>query len=117
MLIRNYENDLDHLLRQQKQRVEREEALQEGDLRTVSKKLSAEHVSAVCGECLRHWNILIGGLDIFQEKELKAFKEALKMEQKQLKLDCDATVPKSDRKEVYRAKREKLDQEQVARVS
>ncbi|OQV14105.1 STE20-like serine/threonine-protein kinase [Hypsibius exemplaris] len=92
-LLRNYENDLDGLLRQQKQRVEKEEALQEADLRAVSKRLATDH-----------------------EKELKAFREALKQEQKHLKMECES-LPKSDRKEKYRLQKDKLDADQSSRES
>ncbi|XP_055354239.1 serine/threonine-protein kinase 10-like, partial [Paramacrobiotus metropolitanus] len=92
VLIRNYENDLDQLLKQQKQRLEREEQLQDADLRAATKKLSADH-----------------------EKELKAFREALKQEQKLLKHECEVNIAKAERKEVYKARKEKLDQEQTAK--
>lgn len=100
--------------------MEREEALQEADLRAVTKKLAGEHVCSINGllfvvletatdhHCQSFFSI--------QEKEMKAFRDTLKQEQKLLKQECEA-VAKSERKELYRMRKEKLDQEQLARVS
>uniref|UniRef100_A0A0N5AZN8 TPH domain-containing protein n=1 Tax=Syphacia muris TaxID=451379 RepID=A0A0N5AZN8_9BILA len=49
-----------------------------------------------------------------QEKELRAFREVLKYEQKQLKLEIDA-LPKLQRKEIFRLRREQLEKDQAIR--
>ncbi|XP_076048130.1 sterile20-like kinase isoform X5 [Oratosquilla oratoria] len=90
-LLRSYEVELESLNRQQKQQVERAEYQQELDLKQTSKKIRAE-----------------------QEKELKAFRDSLKTELKLLKQEIDL-LPKDKRKDNFKVRREKLDQDQNER--
>jgi hypothetical protein len=90
-LKRNYDNDLDALNRQQKQLVEKAEQQQELDLKFASKKIRLE-----------------------QERELKQFRESMKNEMKLLKQEADL-LPKDKRKDVFRARKEKLDIDQSER--
>lgn len=90
-LIRNYDNDLDNLNRQQKQLVEKAEQQQEVDLKYASKKIRAE-----------------------QERDLRQFREGLKSELRLLKQECEL-LTKDKRKEVFRARKDKLDADQSDR--
>ncbi|VDN55924.1 unnamed protein product [Dracunculus medinensis] len=47
-----------------------------------------------------------------QERELRCFRESLKHEQKQMKMEVDA-MPKSQRKDAFRMRKEHLDKEQM----
>ncbi|XP_046994651.1 serine/threonine-protein kinase 10 isoform X1 [Schistocerca americana] len=87
-LVRNYEADYEALVRAQKQQVERAEAQQEADLRIASKKIRAE-----------------------QERDLKQFREGLKQELRLLKQEVDL-MPKEQRKNAFRVKKERLEAEQ-----
>lgn len=89
MLKRTYDNDLDALIHQQKQYVEKAEQQQEADLKIATRRIKQE-----------------------QERELKQFRESLKNEQKLLKQEID-TLPKDRRKEEYRARKERLDIKQA----
>lgn len=89
-LKRTYDNDLDSLIRQQKQYVEKAEQQQELDIKITSKRTRQE-----------------------QERELKSFRETLKSEQKWLKTEIDRTVSKDKRKDVYRVQKEQLDRKQA----
>lgn len=84
-LMRNYDNDLDNLNRQQKSLVEKAEQQQELDLKFASKKIRTE-----------------------QDRELKQFKEGLKNEAKLLKQEIDL-LPKERRKDFWRVRKDKLD--------
>lgn len=90
-LIRNYDNDLEALNRQQKQLVEKAEQQQEVDLKFASKKIRSE-----------------------QERELRQFREGMKNESRLLKQEADL-LPKEKRKEVFRVRKEKLDMDQSKR--
>lgn len=90
-LKRTYDNDLDSLIRQQKQYVEKAEQQQEVDLKVATKKIKQD-----------------------QEREVKQFRESLKNEQKWLKQETDV-LPKDKRKDEYRVRKEKLDLNQVER--
>lgn len=90
-LLRNYENELDTLNRQQKVHVEKAEAQQEMDSRLQYKKLRLE-----------------------QERDLKKFREDLKMEMKLLKQEVDL-LPKNRRKDTFRIRKEKLEIEHAER--
>ena len=86
-LIRNYDNDLEALNRQQKTLVEKAEQQQEVDLKFASKKIRTE-----------------------QEREVKQFRESLKSELKLMKQEVDL-MPKDKRKDVYKVRKEKMDAE------
>uniref|UniRef100_T1IIR3 Protein kinase domain-containing protein n=1 Tax=Strigamia maritima TaxID=126957 RepID=T1IIR3_STRMM len=90
-LIKNYENDIDILNRQQKQQVEKAECQQEMDLKIASKKIRSE-----------------------QEKDLKKFRDDLKHEMKLVKQEMDF-VSKDKRKEIFRNRKEKLEVEHSER--
>ncbi|XP_014290734.1 serine/threonine-protein kinase 10 isoform X1 [Halyomorpha halys] len=90
-LIRGYESDLETLIRQQRQQVEKAEAHQEADLRLTSKKIRAE-----------------------QERELKEFRESQKQEMRLLKQEVDL-MPKDKRKTIFKARKEKLEAEHEER--
>uniref|UniRef100_F1KTM9 STE20-like serine/threonine-protein kinase n=1 Tax=Ascaris suum TaxID=6253 RepID=F1KTM9_ASCSU len=51
-----------------------------------------------------------------QEKNLRAFRESLKNEQKQMKAEIDA-MPKAQRKDLYRMRKDQLDRDQMRRES
>jgi STE20-like kinase len=76
---------------QQKKQVEKAEEQQHVDLKVTSKKIRAE-----------------------QEKELKSFRESLKQELKLLKQEVDL-LPKNERKEQLRGRKEILDTDQQHR--
>ncbi|GFS96886.1 hypothetical protein NPIL_447771 [Nephila pilipes] len=84
-LIRGYDADLEALVRQQKQQLDRAEQQQDIDLKIASKKVRAE-----------------------QDRELRAFRENLKHELKLLKHEIDL-LPKDKRKDAFKEKKEKLD--------
>lgn len=90
-LLRTYEADLDALVRQQRQQVEKAETQQEADLRLASKKIRAE-----------------------QERELKEFRESQKQELRLLKQEIDL-MPKDRRKNAFRGRKEKLEAEHEER--
>lgn len=52
---------------------------------------------------------------VVQDKEYKTFKESLKLEQKLLKQEVDI-MPKNDRKEMFKRRKDVLDYEQAERV-
>merc|ERR1711981_175236 len=91
ILVKNYENDLQSMIDQQKKQVEKAEEQQHVDLKVTSKKIRAD-----------------------QEKELKNFRESLKQEMKLLKQEVDL-LPKSERKETFKARKETLEGEQSHR--
>ncbi|GIY05626.1 hypothetical protein CEXT_140681 [Caerostris extrusa] len=91
ILVRNYDNDLEALNRQQKQLVEKAEQQQELDLKFASKKIRAD-----------------------QEREMKAFRESLKNEFKFLKQEID-TLPKEKRKDMMRVRREQMELDHIKR--
>ncbi|XP_014667566.1 PREDICTED: serine/threonine-protein kinase 10-like [Priapulus caudatus] len=90
-LVKNYQNDLDALDRQQKQQVERAEQVQAMDLRNTSRNIKSE-----------------------QEKALRAFRESLKQEMKYLKTEVDM-IPKDKRKEVFKKRKEAMENEHAER--
>ncbi|XP_050545072.1 serine/threonine-protein kinase 10 isoform X2 [Daktulosphaira vitifoliae] len=90
-LIKQYEADLDAIIKQQRQAVERAESQQEADLRMTSKKIRLE-----------------------QERELKEFREGLKQELRLLKQEIDLK-PKERRKNLFKDKKEKLETEHEER--
>ncbi|KAL4131778.1 hypothetical protein QTP88_009040 [Uroleucon formosanum] len=90
-LIKQYEADLDTMVKQQRQAVERAETQQEADLRMTSKKIRLE-----------------------QERELKEFREGLKQELRLLKQEVDLK-PKERRKNLFKDKKEKLETEHEER--
>ncbi|XP_014472250.1 PREDICTED: serine/threonine-protein kinase 10 isoform X2 [Dinoponera quadriceps] len=91
ILERSTESDLDALVRQQRQQIERTEAQQEVDLRLASKKIRGE-----------------------QERELKQFREGLKQELRLLKQEIDL-MPKDKRKSAFKIRKEKLEAEHEER--
>lgn len=91
LLDRTFENDLETLSRQQRVQVERAEAQQDADLRTASKRIRGE-----------------------QERELKQFREGLKQELRLLKAEIDR-LPKEQRKNEFKARKEKLDTDHLER--
>ncbi|XP_060863110.1 serine/threonine-protein kinase 10 isoform X3 [Metopolophium dirhodum] len=90
-LIKHYEADLDTMVKQQRQAVEKAETQQEADLRMTSKKIRLE-----------------------QERELKEFREGLKQELRLLKQEVDLK-PKERRKNLFKDKKEKLETEHEER--
>ncbi|KAF5277351.1 hypothetical protein FQA39_LY06164 [Lamprigera yunnana] len=90
-LERTYESDLEMLSRQQRMQIEKAEAQQDTDLRTLSKKIRAD-----------------------QERELKQFREGLKQELRLLKAEIER-LPKEHRKNEFKARKEKLDSEHLDR--
>lgn len=93
ILIKNYENDLQSMIEQQKKQVDKAEEQKHVDLKVTSKKIRAE-----------------------QEKDLKAFRESLKQELKLLKHEVEI-MPKDRRKEELRVRKERMEKEQQIRVS
>ncbi len=91
ILVKNYENDLQSMMDQQKKQVDKAEEQQHVDLKVTSKKIRAE-----------------------QEKDMKAFRESLKQELKLLKQESEL-LPKDRRKEQYKARKEALEQDQQHR--
>ena len=92
-LIRNYENDLDALNKQQKQVVEKAEQQQDLELKLTSKKLKLE-----------------------QEKELKQYRETIKNEHKLLKQESNLLIlNKSQRKNALQLRKEQMQIEQLER--
>lgn len=90
-LERTYETDLENLSRQQRLQIEKAEAQQEADLRATSKKIRTE-----------------------QERELKLFRDGLKQEVRLLKAEIER-LPKDQRKNEFKFRKEKLDSEHVER--
>ncbi|XP_018015536.1 serine/threonine-protein kinase 10 isoform X1 [Hyalella azteca] len=90
-LVRTYDNDVDTLNRHQKQQVERTEAQHEVELKSSSKRIRAD-----------------------QEKELRSFRDSLKIELKLLKQEVDL-LPKDVRKEALRSRKEHLESDQAER--
>ncbi|KAK4883119.1 hypothetical protein RN001_006438 [Aquatica leii] len=90
-LERTYESDLEMLSRQQRMQIEKAEAQQDADLRTLSKKIRVD-----------------------QERELKQFREGLKQELRLLKAEIER-LPKEHRKNEFKARKEKLDAEHLDR--
>jgi len=93
ILVKNYENELQSMIDQQKKQVEKAEEQQHVDLKVTSKKIRAE-----------------------QEKELKSFRESLKQEVKLLKQEVDL-LPKTERKESLKHRKEILEGDQNHRES
>ncbi|XP_059084323.1 serine/threonine-protein kinase 10-like isoform X3 [Tigriopus californicus] len=91
ILIKNYENDLQSMIEQQKKQVDKAEEQKHVDLKVTSKKIRAE-----------------------QEKDLKAFRESLKQELKLLKHEVEI-MPKDRRKEELRVRKERMEKEQQIR--
>merc|ERR1712241_240071 len=91
VLIRNYENDLQSMVDQQRKQVDRAEERQHVDVKVTSKKIRAE-----------------------QEKELKSFRESLKTEVKLLKQEVEL-LPKDRRKEELKHRKEGLENDQQRR--
>ncbi|KAJ3665518.1 hypothetical protein Zmor_001010 [Zophobas morio] len=90
-LERTYENDLEMLSRQQRMQIEKAEAHQDAELRTMSKKIRAE-----------------------QERELKLFRDGLKQELRLLKAEIDL-LPKERRKIEFKLRKEKMDADHLDR--
>jgi len=90
-LLKNYENDLQQMVDQQKKQVDRAEQQQNEDLKVTSKKIRSE-----------------------QEKELKGFRESLKQEMKLLKHEVEL-IPKERRKEALKIRKEQLEREHLER--
>lgn len=88
ILVKNYENDLQSMMDQQKKQVDKAEEQQHVDLKVTSKKIRAE-----------------------QEKDLKSFREGLKQEVKLVKQEVDL-MPKDRRKEHFKARKEALEADQ-----
>ncbi|GMT35536.1 hypothetical protein PFISCL1PPCAC_26833 [Pristionchus fissidentatus] len=79
---RQYELDMDSLMRKQKREIEDAERLQEEELRTTNKRLKYE-----------------------QEKDLHAFKERLKQEMKIMKQEVEM-LPRAQRKDALKQRKE-----------
>ena len=93
-LEKMYDVDLGELTRDQKRQMEELERAQEEELKLAGKRLRVQ-----------------------QEKELRTFRENLKIEQKLLKDEVKSTVQRAQRTEVMRVRQEQLEQEQARRVS
>uniref|UniRef100_A0A915K0J5 Uncharacterized protein n=1 Tax=Romanomermis culicivorax TaxID=13658 RepID=A0A915K0J5_ROMCU len=87
----HYDCDLELLSKQQKKQLEETERLQEEEFRMTVKRLKQE-----------------------QDRDLRAFRETLKQEHKLLKHEMEI-VPKADRKDVFRSRRDMLDVEHLER--
>ncbi|XP_022671758.1 serine/threonine-protein kinase 10-like isoform X4 [Varroa destructor] len=92
MLKRNYETDLDALTRTQKQRIEKMEQSHDVEVRVASKRIRAE-----------------------QEKELKAFREGLKNELKNLRSEIESSFARDQRKTVLKERTDRLTADHVQR--
>lgn len=92
-LARTFDSDLETQARQQRQQVEKAEQQQETDLRLASKRIRAD-----------------------QERELKQFREGLKQELRLLKQEVDL-LPKDQRKNVFKTRKDTLEADQEQRVS
>ncbi|XP_064631281.1 serine/threonine-protein kinase 10-A-like isoform X2 [Lineus longissimus] len=90
-LLRSFEADIEALNKQQKQQVEKAEITQGLDLKLASKKIKQD-----------------------QDREVRMFHETLKQEQKLLKQEVDM-MPKDQRKDVLRRRREEKDIEHQER--
>lgn len=110
-LIKQYEADLDTMVKQQRQAVERAETQQEADLRMTSKKIRLEQVITTLKICIF---FMIHFLFMIQERELKEFREGLKQELRLLKQEVDLK-PKERRKNLFKDKKEKLETEHEER--
>ncbi|CDW58779.1 Pkinase and PKK domain containing protein [Trichuris trichiura] len=88
-LLREYESEVDSIMRCQKKQLEEAEKIQEDDMKIATKRLKVEEV------------------------ELKHFREVLRQEHKLLKQEMDF-LPKQDRKELYKQRKELLDAQQHA---
>jgi hypothetical protein len=93
-LEKMYESDIQELTRDQKRQMEEVEHVQEDELKLASKRLRAQ-----------------------QEKDLRAFRENLRTEQKLLKDELKTTLPRAQRAEALQQRREQMDQEHARRVS
>ncbi|KAK0157745.1 hypothetical protein PV328_011445 [Microctonus aethiopoides] len=91
LLERSAEADLESLIRQQRQQIERNEAQREADIRLSSKKIRGE-----------------------QERDLKLFRDGLKQELRLLKHEVDL-MPKEKRKSAFKVRKEKLEMEHEER--
>lgn len=111
-LIKQYEADLDTMVKQQRQAVERAETQQEADLRMTSKKIRLEQVIII----LKYKFVFtfVTDLLLIQERELKEFREGLKQELRLLKQEVDLK-PKERRKNLFKDKKEKLETEHEER--
>uniref|UniRef100_A0A914UQD7 STE20-like serine/threonine-protein kinase n=1 Tax=Plectus sambesii TaxID=2011161 RepID=A0A914UQD7_9BILA len=90
-LDRTFDVDQESLGRTQKRQIEEAERSQEEELRAASKRLKSD-----------------------QEKDLRMFRDRLKQEAKILKQEVDI-LPKSQRKDALRIKKEQMEMEHVAR--
>lgn len=92
-LLRQYETDLENMIRQQRQQKERIEAQHDAELRLASKRIRAE-----------------------QERELKEFRESQKQELRLLKQEIDL-MPKEKRKSIFKERKEKLEKDHEEKVN
>ncbi|KAL3863848.1 hypothetical protein ACJMK2_005576 [Sinanodonta woodiana] len=83
-LLKNYDQDMDMLTKQQKQQVEKAEASQAFDLKATARRIKLD-----------------------QEKELKSFKEKQKQDMKLQKQELDFLAKTAKKEEVRRRKEEK----------
>ncbi|KRZ79136.1 STE20-like serine/threonine-protein kinase, partial [Trichinella papuae] len=90
-LLRQYENDIENLTRYQKKQLEDAEKVQEEDTKMAMKRLKLE-----------------------EEREVKLFRESLRQEHRLLKQEVDI-LPKADRKEIYKQRKEFLELQQLER--
>ncbi|KRY23242.1 Serine/threonine-protein kinase 10, partial [Trichinella patagoniensis] len=90
-LLRQYENDIENLTRYQKKQLEDAERVQEEDTKMAMKRLKLE-----------------------EEREVKLFRESLRQEHRLLKQEMDI-LPKADRKEIYKQRKEFLELQQLER--
>ncbi|XP_003376897.1 putative kinase domain protein [Trichinella spiralis] len=90
-LLRQYENDIENLTRYQKKQLEDAERVQEEDTKMAMKRLKLE-----------------------EEREVKLFRESLRQEHRLLKQEVDI-LPKADRKEIYKQRKEFLELQQLER--
>ncbi|KAI1717262.1 protein kinase domain-containing protein [Ditylenchus destructor] len=88
-VLKAFEGDIEAISRIQKKKMEEMERVQEEDLRNVIKRIRID-----------------------QEHRLRIFKEGLRHEQKNMKQEVDM-LPKKERKEAYRQRKEFLDKLQL----
>uniref|UniRef100_A0A915J779 Protein kinase domain-containing protein n=1 Tax=Romanomermis culicivorax TaxID=13658 RepID=A0A915J779_ROMCU len=84
-LVRQFDYEMEILVKQQKKQIDDATKVQEDDLKATLKKIKLE-----------------------QEKDVRAFREILKQEQKLLKQEVDI-LPKDERKDEMKTRKEKLD--------
>lgn len=114
ILLKNYENDLQSMVDQQKKQVDKAEEQQHVDLKVrIGISIYDFQVPEMNLFCFQ---VTSKKIRAEQEKDLKAFRESLKQEMKLLKHEVEL-LPKDRRKEELKSRKERLEQEHQLRVS